>query len=74
MNTYEEKIERLEEITEKLEMRDISLDDALKLFEEGVGLIKEIDALLHGAEGRIRKLMDDMKLHALDDKDDGEEN
>ena len=36
----EESIRRLEEIAEKLEAQNIDIDEATKLFEEGVGIIK----------------------------------
>ena len=37
---YEEAISRLEHITEQLEKGDLTLDEALTFFEEGINLIK----------------------------------
>jgi len=66
MDPYEKKMTRLEEIVERLEERDIPLGEALALFEEGVGLVRELDTILHGAEGKIRELMDDLRLRDLE--------
>jgi exodeoxyribonuclease VII large subunit len=66
MDPYEMKMARLEEIVERLEERDIPLGEALALFEEGVGLVRELDTILHGAEGKIRELMDDLRLRDLE--------
>ncbi len=70
MNTYEEKMKRLEEIVERLEMRDVPLNEALEIFEEGVRLVREIDAMLHGAEGKIQKLMEGLRLQSADETTD----
>jgi exodeoxyribonuclease VII small subunit len=54
---FEKSIHRLEEIVQRLETSDISLDDAMKLFEEGVKLSAECQQALAEAEGRIEILM-----------------
>ena len=66
MDHFEKKMARLEEIVERLEERDIPLGEALSLFEEGVSLVRELDTILHGAEGKIRELMEDLRLRDLD--------
>lgn len=66
MEPFEKKMARLEEIVERLEERDIPLGEALALFEEGVVLVREVDTILHGAEGKIRELMDDLRLRDMD--------
>lgn len=66
MEPFEKKMARLEEIVERLEERDIPLGEALALFEEGVALVREVDTILHGAEGKIRELMDDLRLRDMD--------
>ncbi|MEG1857576.1 MAG: exodeoxyribonuclease VII small subunit [Pseudoflavonifractor sp.] len=54
--TFEQAMERLEEIVGKLERGDAPLEDALALFEEGTGLMKKCSALLDRAEQRVVKL------------------
>lgn len=58
--TFEEKLERLKEIVDKLESPDtLDLDMSLSLFEEGVGLARTCRKLLEEAEVRVRKVSED---------------
>lgn len=54
---FEESIKRLEEIVEKLDSGELSLDDSLKIFEEGIELSKFCSDKLNQAEKRIKTLM-----------------
>lgn len=54
---FEEALEGLERIVRDLEGGDLPLDDALKLFEEGVRLSRFCSAKLDEAEKRIEILM-----------------
>lgn len=56
--TFEELMETLEEITNKLEKEQISLDDSVKLFEEGINISKECNKKLEEAEKRITMLVE----------------
>ena len=51
--TYEEAIERLEEIVSKLEEGKAPLDESLKLFEEGTGLAAMCTEMLEKAKAKI---------------------
>lgn len=53
---FEQMMARLDEITEKLEGKDLSLTDSMKLFEEGVSLTKRCNDLLSEAEQKIVKI------------------
>lgn len=55
--SFEEAIARLEEIVQRLETGNISLDESLNLFEEGIGLAKYCSERLNAAEGRLQVLM-----------------
>jgi exodeoxyribonuclease VII small subunit len=57
--TFEQRLARLEEIVAKLESADVGLDESLKLYAEGAGLIKECRRTLAQAEQRIAKLTED---------------
>ena len=48
--TFEEKLTRLNEIVEKVENTTLSLEDAMKLYEEGNALIKDLQKSLDEAE------------------------
>ena len=56
---FESSLKKLEQIVAKLEDGDISLEDSVKSFEEGVGLVKECQKELQTAELKIKKLLDD---------------
>lgn len=54
---FEKKLVRLEEIVNKMEKGELTLDDSLKLFEEGVKLSKECHMRLAEAETKVKILM-----------------
>ncbi len=54
---FEELIKKLEEITNKLEKEQLSLDESVKLFEEGMKISKECNSKLEDAEKRITILI-----------------
>lgn len=56
---FEETIKQLESIATKLESGDSSLEDSIKLFEEGMDLSKKCTDFLDNAEKRITVLIDD---------------
>ncbi len=53
---FEEAFKKLSEIVEKLENEDIKLEEAMKLYEEGVGLVRMCQSRLENAERRIKTL------------------
>ena len=56
--TFEKNLERLEQIASSLDRDDLSLEQALTLFEEGIAKLKEASAELAKAEGRVAKLVE----------------
>jgi len=54
---FEKKLERLEEIVSQMESGDLSLDDSLKFFEEGVKLSRECNQQLVQAEQKVKLLL-----------------
>ena len=56
---FEELLDKLEEITSKLEKEQLSLDDSVKLFEEGMKISKECNSKLEDAEKRITVLIEE---------------
>ena len=53
---FEDIIERLDQLVQRLESGGLSLDEALKVYEDGVGLARTGNRLLEGAENRIEEL------------------
>jgi exodeoxyribonuclease VII small subunit len=54
---FEKSLGRLEEVVRRLESPQLSLDDAMKLFEEGVELSRECQKQLEEAEGKVEILL-----------------
>ncbi|MDE6107616.1 MAG: exodeoxyribonuclease VII small subunit [Oscillospiraceae bacterium] len=55
--TFEEAMSRLETIVSRLEKGDLPLEEALALFEEGAGLMKQCSKALDQAEQKVAKLL-----------------
>jgi exodeoxyribonuclease VII small subunit len=54
--TFEQAIEQLEQLIEKIESGEVGLEQALKHYEEGTELIKRCRGILDSAEKRIGEL------------------
>ncbi len=54
--SFEEILARLEQIASQLERGNLSLDDALTGFEEGISLVKLCGRRLHQAEKKVQRL------------------
>jgi exodeoxyribonuclease VII small subunit len=55
--SFETSMLRLESLVEQLEAGELSLEDALRVFEEGVALTRQCGEKLSDAERRIEVLM-----------------
>jgi len=56
---FEEAMARLEQLVHALETGNLSLDDSLRAFEEGTGLLRLCTRRLEETERRIEVLMQD---------------
>ena len=56
--TFEDAMKKLESIVETLGGGNLSLDDSLKMFEEGMELCKFCNKKLDEAEYKVEKLME----------------
>jgi len=54
---FEEAMKKLEETVNKLENGDVSLDESMKLFEEGISLSRTCSKLLGEAQLKVTKLI-----------------
>ncbi|HHV43169.1 MAG TPA: exodeoxyribonuclease VII small subunit [Firmicutes bacterium] len=57
--TFEEAYKKLEEIVEQLETGELTLDQSLALFEEGIALVRHCRRLLDVAEKRVEIILKD---------------
>ena len=59
MNTFEENLAKLEHLTTDIKRSNISLEDALKDFEEGIKLASGMEKQLDEIEGKVQILMNE---------------
>lgn len=57
MESFEKRLERLENLNNSIKKSDLPMEDALKLFEEGIKLAKSMEKDLDKIESRIQILM-----------------
>lgn len=70
MNNFEKDLKRLEELSSAIKKSDISLEEALKDFEEGIKLAKTLEKTLGQIENKVEILMNSPALEeeaSLDD-------
>ena len=81
VRTFEEQMNRLEEIVGKLESEEISLEEALELFEEGTAIVKSAQKKLQESRLKVQKvlgeedgdlILGDFPLEGTEEADDGE--
>ena len=53
---FETAMKQLEEISAKMEQEDLSLDQALRLYEQGAALIRTCNQMLDDAESKISEV------------------
>ncbi|HET6272033.1 MAG TPA: exodeoxyribonuclease VII small subunit [Bacteroidota bacterium] len=68
--TFEQSLQRLEEIVDHLEQGDVSLDESIKMYEEGLALSKACMDKLTQAEVKLKKLSKDIEgnFQLIDDQ------
>lgn len=55
--SFELALRRLEEIVETLETGNISLEESIKIYQEGITLSKLCSGMLSEAEGKVMAIM-----------------
>ena len=58
---FEEYLEELRSIVEKMEEGGLGLEESLKLFEEGINLSRLLFGILNRAEGQVEELLKTME-------------
>ena len=56
--SLEERLQRLEEILSRLEQDEVALEEALELFEEGVGHVRDAERVLAQTELKVQELLE----------------
>lgn len=57
--TFEEKLQRLQQVVEKLSAQDVALEESVTLFREGQGLVKQCRDQVEKAKNEVKLLVDD---------------
>ena len=65
--TFEENMQRLEEIVRSMERGDVPLEESLKLFQEGTKLVESCGKLLDEAEMQVKKIASDAEGHPTEE-------
>ena len=55
--TFEQNMQRLEQIVRAMERGDVPLEESLKLFQEGTELVRSCEKLLDNAQMQVNKIM-----------------
>lgn len=55
--TFENNMQRLEQIVRAMERGDVALEESLKLFQEGTDLVRSCNQLLDNAQLQVKKIM-----------------
>ena len=55
--SFEENMQRLEQIVRAMERGDVPLEESLKLFQEGTSLVEQCGKLLDEAELEVKKIV-----------------
>ena len=71
--TFEQMMGRLQDLVDKLEEGQLSLDESIRSFEEGMALVKKCTEVLDRAEERIQKLTRDSSGRPMTSPLDGDE-
>ena len=61
--SFEQALKRLEEIVETLEAGNISLEESIKIYQEGITLSKLCSGMLEEAEGKVMAIMNRSDEH-----------
>ena len=55
--SFEQNMQRLEQIVRAMERGDVPLEESLKLFQEGTELVRNCNQLLENAQLQVKKIM-----------------
>ncbi len=70
---FETALDQLEELVEDMENGDLSLEDSLKAFEQGIKLTRDCQTALAQAEQKVQLLIEEngkLRAEAIDDEDE----
>lgn len=63
--SFEENLERLKDLVKQLQSGELTLDESLKVFEEGVKISKVLEEKLKNIEDQAVKMFDNGELKEM---------
>lgn len=60
--TFEQKLARLNEIVSEIDNNKLGLEESLKVYEEGMALIKDLENILNAANEKFLNIKDSSEL------------
>jgi len=70
--SFEAALQELEQLVERMEQGDLSLEESLQCFERGVGLTRACQQLLQDAEQKVHILLNRNDQETLEPFTDGQ--
>ncbi|MCX8014326.1 MAG: exodeoxyribonuclease VII small subunit [Rectinema sp.] len=61
MKDFEARLSKLESLAEKMRDPDLTLEESLRMFEEGVALAKELKTDLEALQGKVEILLNSLE-------------
>ena len=55
---FEKELERLKEIVSLIQQKNLSLDESIKLYEEGANIVKVLNQELEKAEKKVEQVVE----------------
>lgn len=68
---FERSLDELEQLVQRMEKGDLTLDDSLQAYERGIALYRNCQTALEQAELRVRLLSDPMEPEKSEPFNDG---
>lgn len=65
--SFESKMQRLEQIVRAMERGEVSLEDSLKLFQEGTELVRTCGKMLEDAQLEVKKIITAQDGHPVEE-------
>ena len=65
--SFEQNMQRLEQIVRAMERGDVALEESLKLFQEGTELVRNCGKLLDDAELQVKKILTDAQGNPVEE-------
>jgi exodeoxyribonuclease VII small subunit len=70
-DSFESMLKKLEDVVARLEKGDLPLEESLKAYEEGVGLVRSAQGRLDGMDKKLEQLLKDGTTKAMQSDAEG---